>query len=248
MIPENKPAGEGADSHIRWMLRGVRAVLGVPMLILASSVSGFAALALDAGLSVWHAVFMTGIIWALPSQLVLLGAINAGSALPAAALAVALSAIRLTPMVVAILPELRSPGTRKWVLYLLSHFVAVTAWVIGMQRLRQVPPEMRTAFYLGLGMTPLLINCFLVALVYLVAPDLPPSASAALLLLTPLYFITSMWGSTRERAGQVAMIAGIAIWPVMNWITPGFSIPATGIVGGMVAFGWHRWRQSGAGT
>lgn len=231
--------------RIHWFLRGMRAIIGIPVLILASSVSGFAALALDAGLTMGQAVFMTAAIWALPSQLVLIGAIFGGATLPAAALAVALSAVRLTPMVVAILPDLRTQSTRPWVLYLLSHFVAVTAWVIGMQRLRSVPAPMRTSFFFGLGITPILINAPLVAVVYWLAADLPPAASAALLLLTPLYFITSIWGSTRERAGQVAMVVGIVLWPVMNWIWPAFSLVATGLLGGGIAFAWHLWSQPG---
>ena len=52
---------------------------------------------------------MVGMVWALPAKVVLVGAILSGASLPAAAFAVALSSIRLTPMVVALVPELRGP-------------------------------------------------------------------------------------------------------------------------------------------
>ena len=32
--------------------------------------------------------------------------------------------------------------------------------------------------------------------------------SAALFMLTPIYFLTSLWASARERAGHVAMVLG----------------------------------------
>ncbi|MDF0753013.1 AzlC family ABC transporter permease, partial [Marinobacter sp. 71-i] len=83
------------------------------------------ALAKDAGVTVVQAAFMTGIVWALPSMVVLVGAIVSGVALPAAMFAVTLSAIRLMPMVMALVPEMRARKSRQWVLYLLSHFVAV---------------------------------------------------------------------------------------------------------------------------
>ncbi|MGS0639678.1 AzlC family ABC transporter permease, partial [Citrobacter sp. VF227] len=136
-----------------WFLRGVRAAFSLPGLILVSSFVGFAALAKDAGVTVVQAAFMTGIVWALPSMVVLVGAIVSGVALPAAMFAVTLSAIRLMPMVMALVPEMRARKSRQWVLYLLSHFVAVTSWVLAMERLKHIPRDMRTTFYAGLGVT-----------------------------------------------------------------------------------------------
>src|SRR5690606_15231078 len=111
------------------------------------------------------------------------GAILAGSGLFGAAFAVALSSIRLTPMVVALVPELRTAGGRRWVLYGLSHFVAVTSWVIAMAHVRTVPRDMRTAWYLGVGATLTVANAVVVAIVYQVAPHMPAAVSAALFML-----------------------------------------------------------------
>ena len=59
---------------------------------------------------------------------------------------------------VALVPEMRTPQTRTWVLYLLSHFVAVTSWVLALETLRNVPRGRRTAYYGGLGSTLILLN------------------------------------------------------------------------------------------
>ncbi len=222
-----------------WYLRGVRAAFSLPLLMLASAHIGFAGLAREAGLTLTQTVFMTGIVWALPANVVLIGAIIAGASLPAATFAVALSSIRLTPMVVALVPEMRGSRTRAWVLYLLSHFVAVTSWVIAMQELRGIPREMRTAWYAGVGGTLVLVSMVVVGVVFAISGDLPPIASAALLLLTPIYFLTSLWGSARERAGHVAMVLGLVLGPLFHLLTPGFDLLAAGLTGGFAAFGYH---------
>ncbi|WP_099866551.1 AzlC family ABC transporter permease [Pararhizobium haloflavum] len=244
-MPDSSPP-ETPVPHYRslsaagWYLHGVRTAISIPAVILASTFVGFAALAISAGMSVEHAVFMTGMIWALPGKVVLIGAINAGNGVLSAAFAVALSSMRLTPMVVALMPEMRTPRSRNWVLCLASHFVAVTAWVLAMEKMHVVPPERRTLWFIGLGSTLIFINMVVVALVYFLAADLPDVLSAALLLLTPLYFVTSLWGSARERAGHVAMVAGILLWPLVHLVLPEFSLLATGVLGGGLAYGYHR--------
>lgn len=230
-----------------WYLRGVQAAVSVPGLILASAFIGFAGLAKESGLTLAQAVFMTGMVWALPAKVVLIGAILSGASLPAAALAVALSSVRLTPMVVALVPELKGSRTPRWVLYLLSHFVAVTSWVLAMEQLRNIPREMRTTYYAGLGSTLVLFNMAVVATVFVVADSMPPMVSAALLLLTPMYFLTSLWGSARERAGHVAMILGLVLGPVFHAAWPGFDLLAAGLCGGGGAYAYHRLSRRRAG-
>ncbi len=228
------------SGRLRWFLRGCASAGSLPALILASSFVGFAALAMEAGLSVTQTVFMTAVVWALPAKVVLIGAIMAGSSLPAAAFAVALSSVRLAPMVVALVPELRTADTRRWVLYLLSHFVAVTSWVVAMERARDVPRPMRTVWYGGVGSSLVALNMAVVAAVCVLARDLPPIVSAGLFFLTPIYFLTSLWSSMRERAGHVAMLIGLALGPVMHAIIPEFSLLATGLLGGGAAYAYHR--------
>jgi predicted branched-subunit amino acid permease len=229
-----------AEQPFRWFLRGVRAGVSVPGLILASAFVGFGSLAREEGFSLAEATFMTLSVWALPAVVVLIGAIKSGATIVGAAAVVALSSVRLMPMVVALVPEMRTPRTRTWVLYLLSHFVAVTSWVMAFQRFPGVPRDMRTAFYGGLATWLMIANLAVVAAVYSLATRLPPTVSAALLLLTPIYFLTSLWGSAREQAGQVAMVLGIVLGPVLHVTAPGFDLPAAGLIGGGLASAIHR--------
>jgi predicted branched-subunit amino acid permease len=246
-VLSGKPMPDDATPHAptiadrrHWYLRGVRAAVSVPGLILASAFVGFAGLAKEAGLTLAETVFMTGVVWALPGKVVLIGAILSGASLPAAAFAVALSSVRLMPMVVALVPELKGRRTPKWVLYVLSHFVAVTSWVIAMERLGDIPRAMRTTWYAGIGSTLVLANMAVVAVVFLIADRLPPAVSAALFLLTPMYFLTSLWGSARERAGHVAMVLGLGLGPFFHMVLPEFDLLAAGLIGGFAAYAFHR--------
>lgn len=240
MPTETNAPGQSAPSSLHWYFRGVRAAVSVPGLILISAHIGFASLAKETGFTLAETVFMVGMVWALPANVVLVGAVSSGASLPAAAFAVALSSIRLMPMVVALVPEMRAERTRKWVLYGLSHFVAVTSWVLAMQHLRRVPRAMRTSYYGGLGSTLVLANMAFVAVIYVVVGRLPAPVTAALLFLTPIYFLTSLWGSARERAGHLAMLLGLVLGPVFNVLLPGFDLLAAGLIGGTAAFLFHK--------
>ena len=230
------------DASFRWFLRGVRAALTTPGLVLATAFVGFASLALEEGFSLAEAGFMTVAIWALPAIVVLMGAIKSGATLLAAAFAVALSSVRFLPMLVALVPEMRAPRTRPWVLYLLSHFVAVTSWVVAFQQFPRVPREMRTAFYGGLAGWLLVANLGVVVIVFTLAAALPPVASAALLLITPIYFLTSLWGSSRDDAGKIALGVGVVLGPLCHAIAPTIDLLAAGLIGGSLGYGIHRLR------
>lgn len=226
--------------RLKWFLRGIAQIASIPVLILVSAFVGFSGLAKESGITLPEAVFMTGAIWALPAKVVLIGAIGAGSSLPGAAFAVTLSSVRLMPMVVSIVPEMRGSRTRRLTLLILSHFVAVTAWVVAMERFRHVPRDMRTTFFAGLGMMLVVTNMGVVTAVYLLSASLPEMVFAALFFLTPMYFLTSLWGSARDRSGHFAMITGLALTPLAHWISPDYDLLLAGIGGGLVAYLGYR--------
>jgi hypothetical protein len=77
----------------------VRGIASLPAIILMSAFVGFSGFAVEAGIPLGETVFMTGMVWALPAKVLLVGSILAGASLPAAFLTVTLSSIRLMPMV-----------------------------------------------------------------------------------------------------------------------------------------------------
>ncbi|PYE88180.1 AzlC family ABC transporter permease [Phyllobacterium leguminum] len=240
---EFSPDSHDFATHLRWFLRGTARIVSVPALLLMSSFVGFAGLAIESGMTMVQTVFMVLTIWALPAKVMLIGAATSGATLPAVAASVALSSVRLMPMVVALLPELKGPRTRRITLLFLSHFVAVTAWVMAMEELRNIPRDLRTSYFAGIGLVLVGANALIVVAVYLLSASFPPIVFAALFMLTPMYFLTSLWRSAREKAGQIAMIAGLVLFPIFHALVPGSDLLLTGLVGGVGAFIFHRIRR-----
>ena len=227
----------GRDGGVwQWYRRGLSRLFSIPAIILMGAFTGFSGLARDAGFTVWQTEFMVLTIWALPSKVVLIGAILAKSSLVGTFIAVSLSAVRLMPMAVALVPEMRSEKSHRFTLYALSHFIAVTAWVMSMETFKQVPKPFRTSFFAGIATALMVSNMLVVFLLFEVGDALPPLASAALIFVTPIYFVCSLWGSARERAGHYAMVLGLALTPVFHSLVPQGDILATGLVGGVLAF------------
>lgn len=219
-----------------WFLRGMRTNFSLPTFILMAAFVGFAGFARESGIEMAHAVFMTVMVWALPAQIVLIAGITAGATLPATMIAVALSSVRLMPMVTTLVPELKTGKTRTRTLVFLSHFIAVTAWVMATERVHRVPRQFRTVFFIGFAMTLSLLNVGVVLLVYLFAARIPAMVLGALFFLTPVYFLTSLWATARAHVVKLAMVAGLALGPLFHVLTPELDLLLAGLCGGTIAF------------
>lgn len=222
----------------RWaaFLSGTSIIVEVPALILAATGAGFGALAKDAGFSLGQATFMSAVIYATPAQVVLVDQMARGASLVVAAFAVMLTAIRLLPMSVSMMPYLRGPDTPRWQYVVASHFVAITGWSEAVRRLPGRPPEERMAMFFGLG------GALALALVagtiagYLLAGAVPPILTSALLFMTPVYFLLSQIVNVRERIDGLAIAAGLILGPLFFIAAPGIDLLLSGLIGGTAAF------------
>ena len=115
-------------------------------LVLFATYLGIGALAHDTHFSLGWALASTVFVWAGPAQIILISTLGSGATVVQAAIAVTVSAIRLFPMVVSVLPMLRTPATKRRQLVLAAHFIAVTLWVECFRLLPQVPRERRIVF------------------------------------------------------------------------------------------------------
>ncbi len=216
----------------------------VPAAVLFVTALGFGALARDAELSMEMAVFITIAIYALPAQVIFVDQLAREAALWTAAVAVTLTAIRLLPMAVTIAPYFRNdPGWFGWKLVAV-HFVAITAWVEGHKRLPGVPDPLRLPFYNGLGTGFSVATLLGTVLGFILAGAVPPVVSAALLLLTPVYFLLSLFGAMARRSDGLAILVGGVLGPFCHLISPEFDLLIAGVIGGTIA--WLVWRQERA--
>lgn len=229
---------------MRAFLLGLRAVAtSVLSMVLFATFIGIGALAHDSGFSLGWVLLGTLLVWAGPAQIILISTLGSGATVLQAAIAVTVSAIRLFPMVVSVLPMLRTPTTKLRHLVLPAHFVAVTMWVECFRLLPQVPRERRIAFANGLG-TGLISVCLIANLIgYLLAANLPQLFGAAVLLLTPLAFLLSTARNCRELADIVALGLGLALFPLVAMFHTGVDVLISGVAAGTIAYGVHRFRR-----
>ncbi len=203
---------------------------------------GVGALAHDLNFSPLWAMLATALVWAAPAQMILLTALGGGGTAVQAAAAVSLSAIRLMPMVVALLPMLRGPNTKSWHLILPTHFVAVTVWVESMRLVPSVPRERRIAFVNGLGTGVLGATLVSTLVGYNLAAILPPLFGAAVLFLTPISFLLTTASNSKMLLDRLALALGIVLLPLTNLLNTGIDMLIAGVSAGTVAYAVHRVR------
>lgn len=235
------------NSPLRAFAWGMSAVgTTVLALVLFATYLGIGALAHDTHFSLGWVLASTLLIWAGPAQIILISTLGSGATVVQAAVAVTLSAIRLFPMVVSVLPMLRTPRTKRRHLLLVTHFIAVTLWVECYRLLPRVPRGRRVAFVHGLGCA-LVINCMIATTIgYQLAANLPPLFAAAILMLTPLAFLLSTARNCREISDVLALALGLALYPAIAMLQTGVDVLISGLSAGSIAYAVHWWRRRSA--
>ncbi len=237
------PAWTASASRRTAYLRGLRIAWAAPGLVLLATSLGFGALARDLGFSLGHVVFISASVYALPAQVLLIDQLARGATVAAVAFAVSLTAIRLLPMTVALMPYLRDGAAPRPIHFLAVHFVAVTGWIEGNRRLPPLPEQLRLPHFLGIGSATVFCTVSGAATGYLVAGHLPPALSAALLFMTPIYFLLSMMLGARNLADWLAIIFGAILGPLLFIWFPGPDLFLTGLIGGTLSWAIGHWRQ-----
>src|SRR3979490_861123 len=237
----DSPKWQSSTRAFAWGIRSVGST--VLTLVLFATYLGIGALAHDTHFSLGWALLCTTLVWAGPAQIILISTLGSGATVVQAAIAVTVSAIRLFPMVVSVLPMIRTPQTKRRHLVLATHFIAVTLWVECFRLLPHVPRERRIAFAHGLGIG--LVSVCLVATTigYGLAANLPQLFAAAILLLTPLAFLLSTARNCRQLADVLALVLGLALLPPASQLHTGVDILISGISAGTIAYGVHWWRE-----
>lgn len=243
-MPQVESAKHWPDSFHAFRMGMIAASKTVLTYTLFATYLGIGALAHDLNFSPLWALLATILIWAAPAQMILLAALGSGGSIAQAAIAVSLSAIRLMPMVVSVLPMLKGPQTRTWHLILPMHFVAVTVWVESLRSVPRVPRERRAAFVTGLG-TGVMMSATLSTMIgYNLAATLPPLFGAAVLFLTPVSFVLTTAGNSRLLVDRLALVLGMVLLPLAAFLNTGVDMLIAGVSAGTIAYAVHRMRRS----
>ena len=204
---------------------------------------GIGALAHDLGFSLPWALATTLLVWAAPNQVILISALGAGMAPLAAALAVSLSGVRLLPMVVSLLPLVKTPCVRTRALIVPAHFTAISVWIEGLRLLPGVARAHRIAFYNGLGAGLLASASTGTAAGFFLAANLPALFAAGLLFLTPASFLISVYNSSRLALDRLALGLGLAVGGALALAGVALDLVWTGVIAGTLAYVIDRLRK-----
>ena len=63
-------------------------------------------------------------------------------------------------------------------------------------------------------------------------------------MLTPLAFLFSTARNCREFADVIALVLGLALFPLAAKLNSGVDILISGVAAGTIAYGVHRWRAA----
>lgn len=235
-------SGREGRAEIFWT--GARhAALG-PAWLVGVSLASVGALAHDVGLPAWLAALSTPLVWAGPGQLIFFASMGAHAAPFAILTATTLAAVRFVPMVVSVLPRVRGPRTGLLTQLVASHFVAVTVWVETMRRAPALPAETRMTYMFGFAIACIAIATATTWAGFWLAGSMPGPVAAALLFISPIYFVCSLARGAREAMDWAALWLGLILAPFMqSWIGGGLDLLVTGAVAGGAAFLLRRWRQ-----
>lgn len=240
------PSWSPEPTRLQAALRGARETPLVPPFILFSTFVGFGALTNATGFSALDTFFMSAFVFALPGQVVLVDQMARGASVLTAAIAVAATGVRLLPMTVSILPMIRDRRAPKWMEFVLAYYCAVTVWVETMRRAPGVPKHLRAPYALGVAGLMLVASNAGALLGFGLASGVPPSIGAALLFMTPIYFLLSMLGSARSAQSLVPIALGLVLGPIFHLLTPDLDLILTGLVGGSISCALTRYGLKGS--
>lgn len=218
------------------VLKGAKDAFSSPGLVLITTFFAFGALANSIGANLLTALGLTAFVFAIPGQVVLLDEVSRNSSLVAVFIATSLTAIRLFPLTMSLMPVMRTKNTPRWLVYLLAHFIAVTVWVQSMIALPKIQKECRISYCLGLCMCLLALTSIATILGFLAASHLPSNINAALLMVTPIYFFLSLFFTAKSKQDQYAFLFGAILGGAFMFIVPEFALIAAGFIGGTIAY------------
>lgn len=230
-----EPPLQPFPSTARAFLGGLWDGVGLPAVVLFASATGFGSIARENAYPAGLAVLSIVTVWGMPGQIAMVELLAVGASMLPIAVAAAGANARFLPMTVSLFPLLKG-GVRPWAwAYLLAHFVSINTWVALMRRGPSLPLEQRAPYFLGCSLLLMGAGVAGTAIGFALAGVLPRTLTLGLVYLSPAYFLM-VFAGVRERGGVIAVLLGAGAGPLLHLLSPEWGVPATGVIGGTLAF------------
>jgi hypothetical protein len=139
---------------------------------------------------------------------------------------------------------MRTKETPTFRLLLPSHFTAISMWVECLRLLPSIPVEQRIRYANGMSFGFVSSAMIGGAVGFYLTGGVPAVLAAALLFITPLSFMISVLRNSREIFEKLAFVLGLVIGPVLAYQAVELDLMWTGIIGGLLAYGFDRLRRA----
>lgn len=222
---------------------GIRDGLLMPFWMVFGSMIGFGSMARDAGFGLGVALGSSVGIWGLPGQVAMVELYAVGLPIFAIVVASSMANMRFMPMCVVLIPHFRGNSTAMRWRYLLAQMLSINIWTVFMRRGPGLAPEDRLPFYLGVSVTCLIGGVLGTTIGYVASGILPLYVTVSLVFLNPAYFVF-VFSSVRYRNCIIAVILGALTGPLLYQVSPDWSVPATGVIAGTVAYYFDKWLEA----
>ena len=226
--PENSPVDYTAIKK-----RGAIDALGVPGFSIFANMTGFSAIAREAGFDISQAMVTSALVWGMPGQVAMASLHMAGASAMVIFTAVALANMRMLLMVVSgmDMTGLRDQNMPLWKKIALMQMLAITSWVhIGQVEDQLTKAELLryfTAFASVIYMAGILGTGF----GYYLSDHVSDDVLRIILAITPMY-ILMMVVTARQSLNRCAGLLGGVLCPLSYPFIGQWGILLGGIVGG----------------
>lgn len=203
------------------LLSGLTDGIGVPGLALMGTMTGFGAIAREAGFSIFQTIASTLTIWGMPGQVAMASLYAGGSSLLVIFTAVALANMRMMLMSIsgADMMGLNKPDTSFFKRLLYIQFLAISGWAqISYKQAEYDQAELRRYY---IGFTGML---FLLAMVgtitgFLLDDFVPASIKPLIIFITPIYILLLLVNakdSVNRLAGACGGVSCPLLYPIFS--------------------------------
>lgn len=227
--------GNRLTNHLKTRRRefwlGIRHVLNVPALGIFFSMTGFAAIARDAGFDLTQAMVTTALVWGMPGQVAMASLYASGASAVVIFSAVAIANMRMMLMTVSGIGMLGVRNHSFFVKVFLVQLLAITGWIQLAVVKGMVERQGMLTYYLSFSLV--LYTCGLLGTVagYYLIDFLPIPLVKTVVFTTPLY-ILMMVARVREAMFRQAGAIGAVLGPSLTFVIGEGGIFVGGFLGG----------------
>ena len=131
----------------QYIKKGILYSIGTPAIGLGISMFTFGAFLKSSGFTLFQSFSYTFFAFALPGQFIMADLLITGGSILNIFFAVLLTNARLFPMTINLIPIIKNTKTSKWKYFLISHLIAVTAWINMFARYKKIEKDLLKEFF-----------------------------------------------------------------------------------------------------